>query len=158
MELKIKIMVDTNLTLQWSKYNHDYEKRVQDIRLKGGSEIIKCYPNAGKWCCLSNDLIKDIPDAQVTHTRLHNNPEFNKEATSEEFASTAPIREGVDAEELLNEILAEDAAKLLLHDTMLTRKHNGIEYDMVRKDLAVLAMHEFAASQLGEQAVATEEG
>jgi hypothetical protein len=70
-------MRDTNLTYEWSEYNHDYEKRVQDIRLKSGQEIMKCYPNAGKWCCLSNNKQKDIADIEVTHTRLHDNPDYN---------------------------------------------------------------------------------
>jgi hypothetical protein len=59
--------------------NHKCEKRVQDIRLKDGREIIKCYPNAGKWCCLSDNKVKDIPDSEVTHTRLTNDPDCNEE-------------------------------------------------------------------------------
>jgi hypothetical protein len=59
------------LTKDWSEYDHDYEKRVQDIRLKDGREIIKCWPNAGKWCCLSDSKIKDTPDSEVTHTKLN---------------------------------------------------------------------------------------
>jgi hypothetical protein len=58
----------------------------------------------------------------------------------------AHIREGVEsAEELLNEILHDDSQRGLLQDTVITRKHNGLEYDMVRKDLAVIAMKEYAS-------------
>lgn len=66
---------ESKLTTEWSEYNHDYEKRVQDIRLKNGNEVMECWPNAGKWYCLSGDKRyskKDIPDAEVTHTRLNN--------------------------------------------------------------------------------------
>lgn len=35
----------SNLTKEWSEYNHDYEKKVQDIRLKNGKEVIKCWPH-----------------------------------------------------------------------------------------------------------------
>ena len=59
------------LSIDWSEYDHDYQKRVQDIRLKDGKEIIKCWPNAGKWMCLSNNMQKDIPDSDVTHTKLN---------------------------------------------------------------------------------------
>ena len=64
--------MDTNLTLEWSEYNQDYEKRVQDIRLKDGTEILKCWPNAGKWFSMNNNKQKDILDSEVTHTKLHN--------------------------------------------------------------------------------------
>lgn len=70
---KMKVM--SELTKEWSEYNHDYEKRVQDIRLSDGREIIKCYPNAGKWCCLSDNKVKDIPDSKVTHTKLNTSPD-----------------------------------------------------------------------------------
>ena len=69
----------SKVTKDWSEYNHDYEKKVQDIRLKDGTEIFKCYPNAGKWCCLSNNKQKDISDSEVTHTKLNTNPEFYHE-------------------------------------------------------------------------------
>ena len=56
------------------------------------------------------------------------------------------LREGVEsAKGLLNEILHDDSQRGLLQDTVITRKHNGLEYDMVRKDLAVIAMKEFAS-------------
>lgn len=73
-----KISRTSKLTMQWQVYDHDYEKRVQDIRLKNGDEVIKCWPNSGKWCCLSGDkryTKKDIPDAEVTHTRLNKTDE-----------------------------------------------------------------------------------
>lgn len=65
--------METLLKSEWTEYNHDYEKKIQDIRLKNGDEVMKCYPNAGKWMCLSANKKykeKDIPDSEVTHTRL----------------------------------------------------------------------------------------
>ncbi len=37
------------LTKEWSKFNGDYEKLVQDIKLFNGEIITKCWPNAGYW-------------------------------------------------------------------------------------------------------------
>lgn len=62
--------MNSKLTSEWTEYNHDYEKRVQDIRTKDGKEYFECWPNAGKWIVLSND-VQDIPNCLVTHTRLH---------------------------------------------------------------------------------------
>lgn len=64
-------MKDSQLTKEWQEYNGNYEKRVQDIRLKDGREIIKCWPNAGEWCCLKNDKLRDIPNSEVTHVKLN---------------------------------------------------------------------------------------
>jgi hypothetical protein len=72
----------STLTKDWSEYNHDYEKRVQDIRTKDGNEYIECWPNAGKWTVLTHRTGLFIPDADVTHTRLHPD-EYKYESTSE---------------------------------------------------------------------------
>lgn len=48
-------------------------------------------------------------------------------------------------EEILEQILNEDAAKFLLQATQITKEHNGLSYEMIRKDLALLAMDEYAS-------------
>lgn len=59
------------VTFEWQEYETDsYEKRLQDIRLKDGREFFECWPNAGKWHVLSDD-IDPIPDEQVTHVKLN---------------------------------------------------------------------------------------
>lgn len=50
------------------------------------------------------------------------------------------------AENFLQEILLDDASKLLLEESEKTISHNGISYLMVRKDLAIKAMNDFARS------------
>lgn len=47
--------------------------------------------------------------------------------------------------ELLEFILFVDASKGLLHDTEKIMNHNGITYSMVRKELAIKAMEEYAS-------------
>lgn len=64
-------MADSKLTKEWQEYDHDYEKRVQDIRTKDGKEYIECWPNAGKWSVLSAKKATQIMDADVTHVKLH---------------------------------------------------------------------------------------
>lgn len=62
--------MDSKLTKEWSEYNHDYVKDIQDIKTKDGKEYMKCWPNAGKWHVLSQNNYPQIPDSEVTHTRL----------------------------------------------------------------------------------------
>lgn len=68
------------LGLQWRLYDHDYEKKVQDIWLRSGEIFLKYYPNAGKWSSLRKGQPDNIDDSEVLYVRLHNDPEFNEEA------------------------------------------------------------------------------
>lgn len=70
-------MSETQLTKEWSEYNHDYEKKCQDIRTKDGKEYIECWPNAGRWNVMSKNGVNPIPDEQVTHTRLTHHERWN---------------------------------------------------------------------------------
>lgn len=47
-------------------------------------------------------------------------------------------------EVILEKILNRDAALMLLHRTQETVEHNGLKYEMVRKELVPKAMDEFA--------------
>lgn len=53
----------------------------------------------------------------------------------------------MDKEQILNRIIAEDQTKMLLSFGEKEMKHNGLEYLMVRKDLALAAMEEYASLQ-----------
>lgn len=64
-------MGNSKLTSEWTEYDHDYEKRFQDIRTKDGKEHIECWPNAGKWIVLTHPDGLEVPDADVTHTKLN---------------------------------------------------------------------------------------
>lgn len=55
---------------EWQPFSGDYEKKVQDIKLKDGSVIEMCYPNSGVFMCLSNNSQKDIPVKDVAFVRL----------------------------------------------------------------------------------------
>lgn len=37
------------LTKEWTKFDGDYEKSMQDIKLLNGDIIFMCWPNAGYW-------------------------------------------------------------------------------------------------------------
>ena len=47
-------------------------------------------------------------------------------------------------EEILDEVIRRDIPKLLLPESIIYKKHNGIEYTMIRDDLAIEAMEEYA--------------
>jgi hypothetical protein len=66
---------NSKLTKEWSEFDGDYEKRIQDIKLKNGDIVYECYPNAGEWNVLrkkGNEKYygKEIPVREATHTRL----------------------------------------------------------------------------------------
>lgn len=50
-------------------------------------------------------------------------------------------------EEILGRIIFEDAQKMLLADSEITREHNGISYTMVRSELAIEAMSIYSRQQ-----------
>ena len=43
------------LTYEWQKYDGDYFKKVQDIKLKNGDIVTFCYPNACLWNCMEKE-------------------------------------------------------------------------------------------------------
>lgn len=71
------------LTYEWQKYDGDYQKKIQDIKLKNGFIVMACYPNAGKWICLdekSRYYGKEMHHLSAELVRLnaqHNKP-FDK--------------------------------------------------------------------------------
>jgi hypothetical protein len=66
-----------SLTKEWQQYDGNYCKAMQDIRLKNGDEVIKCWPNAGLWMTFKPGKYykKDIPNSDVTHVRETDDPE-----------------------------------------------------------------------------------
>ncbi len=71
---------ESKLTKEWSKYNGDYEKEMQDIKLFNGDIVTMCWPNAGFWnCCRQKGNEKyynkfDINHKDAEFTRLtHDN-------------------------------------------------------------------------------------
>lgn len=57
-------------------------------------------------------------------------------------------------EEILNRLVGEDNVKMLLADARLTRVHNGISYDMVREELVLEAMEQYAEIKAKQTAIA----
>lgn len=41
--------LEKTLTKEWTKFDGDYEKSMQDIKLFNGDIIEMCWPNAGFW-------------------------------------------------------------------------------------------------------------
>jgi len=67
------------LTYEWQRYNGDYQKKIQDIKLKNGTIIMACYPNAGYWNCLdSNDPNYDERIHHMSAELVRLNSEHNK--------------------------------------------------------------------------------
>ena len=56
-------------------------------------------------------------------------------------------------EEIIKKFVWEDQTRMLLHDTVYTRKHNGIEYEMVRLDLVPLMMEEYKQQSEKERGI-----
>lgn len=47
--------MEKTLTKEWTLFNGDYEKSVQDIKLFDGTVITYCWPNAGYWHVMKKD-------------------------------------------------------------------------------------------------------
>jgi hypothetical protein len=59
------------LTYEWQKYDHEYEKRIQDLKLFNGDIVMCCWPNAGKWHTMGTKDIGMIDDIDVAFVRLN---------------------------------------------------------------------------------------
>jgi hypothetical protein len=59
---------NTKLSLDWSDYDGDYEKSMQDIILHNGTQVNCCWPNAGYFNPLFN--VDKIPEKEVSKVRL----------------------------------------------------------------------------------------
>lgn len=64
-------MTKEQLTKEWMEYDGEYCKAMQDIRLKNGDEVMKCWPNAGEWHTYKPGKYykQRIDNSEVTHVR-----------------------------------------------------------------------------------------
>lgn len=73
--------MERTLTKEWTPFNGDYEKSVQDIKLFNGDIITFCWPNAGVWHVMKSkgnekyygkeDLkVKEAEFVRLTHDRF----------------------------------------------------------------------------------------
>jgi hypothetical protein len=67
--------LEKTLTKEWTPFDGDYEKSMQDIKLKNGDIVTMCWPNAGRWCVCEkkgNEKYygKDIPVQEAEFVRL----------------------------------------------------------------------------------------
>lgn len=71
-------MKPSSLSREWSAFvpEEGYEKEMQDIKLKDGTEISMCWPNAGLFCCCSDNSIEDTPAEKVAFVRLTHNEKW----------------------------------------------------------------------------------
>lgn len=72
------------LTTDWSPFDGDYKKKMQDLQLHDGTVITKCWPNAGKFLCFSDNDQKDIALDQVAFVRLTHAPEWEGQEEDEQ--------------------------------------------------------------------------
>ncbi len=65
-------MAKRTLSKEWSSFNGDYEKSMQDIKLKNGDIVEMCWPNAGFWNVLRPGKYYDqeIPVNEAEFVRL----------------------------------------------------------------------------------------
>lgn len=74
------MVMESTLTKEWSVFDpaKGYEKKMQDIQLKNGDIVRKCWPNAGVWTCFSardkyyQEYIpsKDVAMVRLTHVKM----------------------------------------------------------------------------------------
>lgn len=61
----------TYLPEEWTPFDGDYKKCMQDIELKDGTILRKCYPNAGVFVVFGTKH-KDVPVSDVKAVKKHN--------------------------------------------------------------------------------------
>lgn len=70
------------LTHEWIEFDptRGYQKQMQDIRLKNGDEVMKCWPNAMVWVTMlpGKYYNTDIPVQDATHVRLTHDENWNR--------------------------------------------------------------------------------
>jgi hypothetical protein len=69
------------LTKEWTKFNGDYEKSMQDIKLYNGEVISMCWPNAGFWNVCKKQgqekyYDKEIPVKEAEYVRLTHDEKY----------------------------------------------------------------------------------
>lgn len=70
------------LTKDWIEFDpsRGYQKQMQDIRLKNGDEVMKCWPNAMVWVTMLPGKYYniDIPVQDASHVRLTHDENWNR--------------------------------------------------------------------------------
>lgn len=74
-EKQVNMIRTTNLTKEWQPFDGEYEKEMQDIKLKTGEIVTMCWPNADTWMVCEKQKSgrmynKPIPSWQVAEVRL----------------------------------------------------------------------------------------
>jgi hypothetical protein len=67
-------MCRITLTNEWEKFDGDYQKAVQDVKLHDGTLVFFCWPNNGVFISLQDDVQKEIPYENVAYVRLTTDP------------------------------------------------------------------------------------
>jgi hypothetical protein len=73
--------MERTLTKEWTKFNGDYEKSMQDIKLFNGDIIFMCWPNAGFWNVCKKEgqkkyYDKEIPVKEAEYVRLTHDEKY----------------------------------------------------------------------------------
>ena len=90
------------LTYDWQRYDGDYQKKIQDIKLKNGDVVMACYLNAGHWMCLDSKspyYEKQIHHLSAELVRLnaeHNKPFEKKKKSSDHTVNDSFGEKGND--------------------------------------------------------------
>ena len=62
---------------EWQPYQGDYDKFEYDVKLKDGTVVENCYPNAGKFNSISDEHnAEDFGEELVSEIRFSNAPRF----------------------------------------------------------------------------------
>lgn len=75
--------LEKTLTKEWTKFDGNYEKSVQDIKLFNGDIITMVWPNAGVWVLLKKEGNEkyhgkeDLKVRQAEFVRLTHNKDFD---------------------------------------------------------------------------------
>ncbi|HNG68562.1 MAG TPA: SEC-C metal-binding domain-containing protein [Saprospiraceae bacterium] len=132
-----------NYSDNWQPYIGDYDKFEYDIKLKDGTIVENCYPNAGKFNSISEQHDQQqFEEDQVLEIRFSNKPRY---LIGNPFSSKVPDEEYVKSITNQIEETRESASKLQMYSGMFGGFMHGLWLD----DADYLPPHKRARKIIG---------
>lgn len=129
----------------WQPYKMDYDKFEYDIKLKNGTIIKSCYPNAGKFNSMSNEHNgESFNEDLVDEIRFSNNPiiginddvsNINQSINTESYIEFESNPKGRKEERLYNEIRNYCSGKFSLKDVKKQIENKVCSLPRAHRDL-----------------------
>lgn len=115
-----------NYSDEWQPYIGDYDKFEYDIRLKDGTVVENCYPNADKFNSISDEHnSQSFPAELVADIRFSENPRFGINGSVSEREQYKWLAKGVYSSAAQDAVIILERMKLTSELMSLPRAKKG---------------------------------